>query len=107
VEYFESPVRKDQRARAIAARDGITGGPRVCLRHNRALSQLPPRLRPRVPDDPAGVADVSVPILLLARYRRLDNAFLWLEDPGRVQRPGEEDVRVPRLCHPTVVVPIG
>jgi len=22
------------------------------------------------------------------RYRRLENAFLWLEDPGRVQRIG-------------------
>jgi hypothetical protein len=29
-EYFESPVRKDQRARAIAARDGITEG-LVCV----------------------------------------------------------------------------
>src|SRR5512144_679677 len=35
-EYFESPVRKDQRARGIAARDGITEG-RVCLRDHRAL----------------------------------------------------------------------
>jgi hypothetical protein len=30
VEYFESPVRKDQRARAIADRDGITEG-LVCV----------------------------------------------------------------------------
>jgi hypothetical protein len=30
VEYFELPVRKDQRARAIAARDGITEG-LVCV----------------------------------------------------------------------------
>lgn len=123
-EYLPSPVRKDQRARALAARDGITEG-LVCV-----FSTVEPcrtfRLayghgRPTV--QPAwrkclflyfyfihrefGFLHVRVqtwfPFTIhvyvnghewLARqmdqrgleYRRLDNAFLWLADPGRAQR---------------------
>jgi hypothetical protein len=89
VEYFESPVRKDQRARAIAARHGITEG------LVRVFATIEPcrsfRLAsgPRAPDDPARRGGSVYSYTLLARYRRLDNAFLWLEDPGRVQRGGE------------------
>lgn len=123
-EDCESPVRKEAGAgRRRPRRDH--GGPRVCRRDDRALPQLPPRLRTRAADDSAGVAQVSVPVRLLfvdrevgfcharvqtwfpftrqvsvnghewlarqmdtrgLRYRRLEHAFRWLEDPGRVQR---------------------
>jgi len=123
-EYFESPVRKDQRARATAARDGITEGLvcvfatiEPCRSFRLAYGHGRPTIRPAwrkclflyfyFLDREFGVCHVRVqtwfPFTMQVyvnghewlarpmdqrglRYRRLENAFLWLEDPGRVQR---------------------
>ena len=109
-EYFESPVRKDQRARAIATRDGITAG-LVCvfgtIEPCRSFRLAYGQGRPAFLDREVGFCHARVqtwfPFTLQVyvnghewlarqmdkrglRYRRLENAFLWLEDPGRVQR---------------------
>ncbi len=123
-EYFESPVRKDQRARAIAARDGITEGLvsvfatiEPCRSFRLAYGHGRPTIRPAwrkclflyfyFLDREFGFCHARVqtwfPFTMQVyvnghewlarqmdkrglRYRRLENAFLWLEDPGRVQR---------------------
>jgi hypothetical protein len=123
-EYFESPVRKDQRARAIAARDGITEGLvcvfgtiEPCRSFRLAYGHGRPTIRPAwrkclflyfyFLDREFGFCHARVqtwfPFTMQVygnghewlarqmdkrglRYRRLENAFLWLDDPGRVQR---------------------
>jgi hypothetical protein len=123
-EYFESPVRKDQRARAIAVRDGITEGLvcvfgtiEPCRSFRLAYGHGRPTIRPAwrkclflyfyFLDREFGFCHARVqtwfPFTMQVyvnghewlarqmdkrglRYRRLENAFLWLEDPGRVQR---------------------
>jgi hypothetical protein len=123
-EYFESPVRKDQRARAIAARDAITEGLvcvfatiEPCRSFRLAYGHGRPTIRPAwrkclflyfyFLDREFGFCHARVqtwfPFTMQVyvnghewlarqmdkrglRYRRLENAFLWLEDPGRAQR---------------------
>ena len=132
-EYFESPVRKDQRARAIAERDGITAGlvcvfstVEPCRTFRLAYAPGRPTLRSAwrkclflyfyFIDPEFGLLHVRLqtwfPFTIhvyvnghewLARqldqrgvrYRRLDNAFLWLEDPGRAQRLADRFATLP------------
>ena len=132
-QYFESPVRKDQRAREIASRDGITDGlvcvfatVEPCRSFRLAYGQGRPAIRPAwrkclflyfyFLDRRFGLLHVrlqtwfpfTIQVYLnghdwLAhqldqrglRYRRLDNAFLWLEDPGRAQRLADRFASLP------------
>ena len=126
-EYLASLIRKDQRARAIAARDGVTEGlicvfstVEPCRTFRLAYGYGRPAIRPAwrkclflyfyFLDREFGFCHVRVqtwfPFTIqiylnghewLARqmdkrglgYRRLENAFLGLEDPGRAQRLAE------------------
>jgi hypothetical protein len=132
-QYFESPVRKDQRAREIASRDGITEGlvcvfatVEPCRSFRLAYGHGRPAIRPAwrkclflyfyFLDRQFGLLHVRLqtwfPFTIqvyvnghdwLARqldqrrlgYRRLENAFLWLEDPGRVQRLADRFASLP------------
>ena len=132
-EYLASLVRKDQRARAIAARDGVTEGlicvfstVEPCRTFRLAYGHGRPAIRPvwrkclflyfYFLDREFGFCHVRVPTWFpftvqvyvnghewLARqmdkrglrYRRLENAFLWLEDPGRVQRLADRFAPLP------------
>jgi hypothetical protein len=132
-QYFESPVRKDQRAREIATRDGITQGlvcvfatVEPCRSFRLAYGQGRPAIRPAwrkclflyfyFLDPHFGLLHVRLqtwfPFTIqvyvnghewLARqldkrglgYRRLDNAFLWLADPGRAQRLADRFATLP------------
>jgi hypothetical protein len=123
-QYFESPVRKDERARAIAIRDGITEGlvcvfatVEPCRSFRLAYGRGRPAIRPAwrkclflyfyFLDPHFGLLHVRLqtwcPFTIQVyvnghewlarqldhrglRYRKLENAFLWLEDPGRAQR---------------------
>jgi hypothetical protein len=123
-EYLEGPVRKDQHARAIAARDGVTEGLvcvfgtiEPCRSFRLAYQHGRPAIRPArrkclflyfyFVDREFGFLHVRLqtwfPFTIQVyvnghewlarqldrrglRYRRLDNAFMWLEDPARAQR---------------------
>jgi hypothetical protein len=137
-EYLESPVRKDQRARALAARDGIAAGLvcvfatiEPCRSFRLAYGRGRPTLRSArrkclflyfyYLDPTFGFVHVRLqtwfPFTIhvymnghewLARqmdqrgvgYRRLENAFLALDDPGRAQRLAD---RFPTLPWPTIL----
>jgi len=137
-EYLESPVRKDERARAIAARDRVTDGLvgvfgtiAPCRSFRLAYGQGRPTIRPAwrkclflyfyFLDRELGFCHARVqtwfPFTMQVyvnghewlarqmdkrglRYRRLENAFLWLEDPGRVQRLAD---RLASLDWPSVL----
>src|SRR4030095_11805660 len=67
-------------------------GSRVRLRYDRARPQLPLGLRARPPDPPPGLAEVSLPVLLLPRPRvrllpRARADLVPLHDAGLRQRP--------------------
>ncbi|TMA71140.1 MAG: hypothetical protein E6J77_26555, partial [Deltaproteobacteria bacterium] len=132
-EYLASLVRKDQRARAIAARDGVTEGlicvfstVEPCRTFRLAYGHGRPAIRPvwrkclflyfYFLDREFGFCHVRVqtwfPFTVQVyvnghewlarqmdkrglRYRRLENAFLWLEDPGRVQRLADRFAPLP------------
>jgi hypothetical protein len=120
-EYLEGPVRKDQHARAIAARDEVTEGLvcvfgtiEPCRSFRLAYQHGRPAIRPArrkclflyfyFVDREFGFLHVRLqtwfPFTIQVyvnghewlarqldrrglRYRRLDNAFMWLEDPAR------------------------
>src|SRR5262245_23223611 len=91
-QYCESPVRKDQRAREIASRDGITDG-LVCVFATvepcRSFRLAYGHGRPVVPP---GVAEVPLPLLLLPGpplrpAPRPPADLVPVYDPGLPQRP--------------------